>query len=170
VACEDNEVDDLMGHSDSKPSPLIRLARPGDVPRIAALVDEAYSPYIPRIGRKPGPMRDDYARVIEASEVYVSADDAGITGVLVMQPEDADLLLVNIAVANRCKGQGIGKQLMGYCEDFARERGCLGIRLYTHELMTENLAIYAKLGYQETHRATQQGFARVFMRKPLDIA
>ncbi len=33
--------------------------------------------------------------------------------------------------------------------------------------MSENLAIYSKLGYQETHRATEDGFPRVFMRKPL---
>lgn len=159
-----------MVRSDSNPSFALRRARREDAKQIAALVDEAYSPYIPRIGRKPGPMLDDYAQVIAESVVYVSTDDAGITGVLVMQPEDTDLLLVNIAVANRCKGQGIGKQLMTFCEDCAREQDCLGIRLYTHELMTENLAIYAKLGYRETHRATQQGFARVFMRKPLDIS
>ncbi|WP_341964211.1 GNAT family N-acetyltransferase [Pseudomonas sp. RC10] len=156
-----------MGFADSTPSVSLRRARPVDAMGIASLVDEAYSPYIPRIGRKPGPMLDDYAQVIEESVVYVCEDDTGITGVLVVQPEDTDLLLVNIAVANRCKGQGIGKQLMSYCEDYARALGCLGIRLYTHELMTENLAIYSKLGYRETHRATQQGFARVFMRKPL---
>lgn len=159
-----------MAPSNSNPSFSLRRARPEDATQVAALVDEAYSPYIPRIGRKPGPMLDDYAQVIAESEVYVSTDDAGITGVLVMQPEDTDLLLVNIAVANRCKGRGIGKQLMTLCEDRARESGCLGIRLYTHERMTENLAIYHKLGYRETHRATQHGFARVFMRKPLDIS
>jgi hypothetical protein len=36
--------------------------------------------------------------------------------------------------------------------------------------MSENLAIYRTLGYLETHRATQDGFARVFMRKPLGAA
>lgn len=41
------------------------------------------------------------------------------------------------------------------------------IRLYTHERMLENIKIYGKLGYQETRRAVEDGFARVFMRKSL---
>jgi len=33
--------------------------------------------------------------------------------------------------------------------------------------MTENQALYARLGYLELGRRTQHGFARVFMRKAL---
>jgi hypothetical protein len=33
--------------------------------------------------------------------------------------------------------------------------------------MTENLAIYAKLGYRETARRTDGGYSRVFMGKDL---
>ena len=39
----------------------------------------------------------------------------------------------------------------------------------THELMVENIERYKKLGYQVTHRAMQDGFARVFMRKSFEI-
>ncbi|MCY1545446.1 hypothetical protein D9M68_813890 [compost metagenome] len=59
---------------------------------------------------------------------------------------------------------------MRFCEDFAHRTRCQAIRLYTHELMTENIGIYRKLGYQETHRATENGFARVFMRKAIGAA
>ena len=41
------------------------------------------------------------------------------------------------------------------------------IHLYTHEKMTENQAMYAKLGYVEFDRRTEHGFARVYMRKAL---
>jgi hypothetical protein len=34
--------------------------------------------------------------------------------------------------------------------------------------MTENLACYPRHGYAETHRAEQDGFNRVFFRKPID--
>jgi hypothetical protein len=40
--------------------------------------------------------------------------------------------------------------------------------LYTNEVMTENLAIYAHLGYRETSRAEQDAYHRVFMEKRLD--
>ncbi|BBH45817.1 GNAT family N-acetyltransferase [Pseudomonas sp. KU43P] len=112
-------------------------------------------------------MLDDYRQVVEDNEVFVAVEAATVTGVLVMQPEDSDMLLVNIAVLPACKGKGLGKVLMQFCEAYSRQAGCQGIRLYTHERMTENIEIYQKLGYVQTHRAQAHGFARVFMRKPL---
>ena len=147
----------------------LRRAQPEDANAIAALVSEAYSPYIPRIGRKPGPMLDDYAQVLTDSIVFVCMDDARIVGVLVMRLEGTEMLLLNVAVLPRCKGQGVGKRLMVFCEDYARRKGCIAVRLYTHERMSENLRIYRKSGYVETHRATEHGFARVFMCKPLPV-
>jgi hypothetical protein len=41
------------------------------------------------------------------------------------------------------------------------------IRLYTNEAMTENLGYYPRRGYRETHRATQNGYRRVFFSKVL---
>ncbi len=40
-------------------------------------------------------------------------------------------------------------------------------RLYTHALMSENLALYPRLGYVETHRGEEKGFSRVCMAKQL---
>jgi hypothetical protein len=33
--------------------------------------------------------------------------------------------------------------------------------------MTENIALYGRIGYAETHRATEKGLNRVYMAKPL---
>jgi hypothetical protein len=41
------------------------------------------------------------------------------------------------------------------------------VRLYTNEAMTENLDYYPRRGYRETHRATQNGYRRVFFSKIL---
>ncbi|MEL7937015.1 GNAT family N-acetyltransferase [Pseudomonas delhiensis] len=143
----------------------IRQATPDDAPAIARLVDEAYSPYIPRIGRKPAPMLDDYRQVIAEADVFVCALDGEVAGVLVLHPQGPVVLLENIAVAPAFKGRGIGKALLAFCEDYARARRLEAIELYTNQLMIENIALYTKLGYRETHRATEDGFARVFMRK-----
>ena len=148
----------------------IRPASQEDAERIAALVTEAYSPYIARIGKKPAPMLDDYPQIIAESSVFVLASGAEIQGVLVLSQENTELLLNNIAVAARYKGQGIGKRLLAFCEDYAQRMGCTTIKLYTHERMTENIAIYKRLGYVETHRAMEEGYARVFMRKTLETA
>ena len=39
------------------------------------------------------------------------------------------------------------------------------LRLYTNQLMTENLALYPALGYTETGRRAEDGFARVYFSK-----
>ena len=39
--------------------------------------------------------------------------------------------------------------------------------LYTNAGMTENIALYAKIGYVEYARSAQHGHPRVFMRKML---
>jgi hypothetical protein len=39
------------------------------------------------------------------------------------------------------------------------------MRLYTHQTMTENIALYARTGWVETGRGEQDGFARVFFKK-----
>jgi ribosomal protein S18 acetylase RimI-like enzyme len=104
---------------------------------------------------------------VAQDDVFVVTAGAEILGVIVMATERTELLVVNVAVAPQFKGQGIGKMLMLFCETQARQAGSDVIRLYTHELMVENVEIYKKLGYQETHRATENGFARVFMSKPL---
>ncbi len=114
-------------------------------------------------------MLDDYRQVVIDTPTFVLTERTDIVGVIVMSQENTELLLINIAVLPRCKGKGFGKMLMTFCENYALRTGCDAIRLYTHELMSENIEIYKKLGYQETHRAAENGFARVFMRKVLQV-
>lgn len=47
----------------------------------------------------------------------------------------------------------------------AAARGLNEVRLYTNAAMTENLTYYPRHGYRETHRATQDGYRRVFFTK-----
>ncbi len=42
------------------------------------------------------------------------------------------------------------------------------VRLYTNEAMAENLTYYPRHGYRETHRATQDGYRRVFFTKAVE--
>lgn len=144
-----------------------RLADPGDLQAVEALVRAAYTPYVARIGREPGPMLDDYRALIADGVVRLAIEADAILGLLVVLPEADALLLDNIAVAPDAQGRGVGKRLMAIAEDIARARGYSAIKLYTNEMMTENIAIYTRLGYVETHRVEEQGFRRVYMRKAL---
>ena len=58
--------------------------------------------------------------------------------------------------------------LIAFAERIARDRGLGAIRLYTNEAMTENIALYRRLGFVETGRREEAGFRRVYMAKALD--
>lgn len=146
----------------------LRAATPDDLPAIQEIVERAYSPYIERMGKPPGPMLDDYAKRIEANQVRVADIGGRIGGLLVLIDQGDHLLLDNIAVHPEAQGQGLGRQIMDFAEAEATRRGFGELRLYTHESMTENIMLYGKLGWEETGRALQAGFERVFMRKKIE--
>jgi ribosomal protein S18 acetylase RimI-like enzyme len=87
--------------------------------------------------------------------------------VLVLVPEQDAMLLANVAVAPAVRGTGMGRCLLEFAERMAKASGYRHLRLYTHETMTENIALYTRIGYAETHRAREHGLDRVFMIKPL---
>ena len=110
----------------------------------------------------------DFKAQIAAGDIYVATDDDGVLqGLIVFYPEEQHMLLENVAVLPSAAGRGIGKSLIGFCEEEARRRGFSAVHLYTNEKMTENLSIYPRLGYAEVARRTEDGFNRVFFEKPL---
>jgi len=148
--------------------PRIRAATATDVPAIAGIVGQAYRHYVDRIGKPPGPMLDDYAALIDAGAVHVLAlDEGNIAAIVVLLEKPDHLLLDNIAVRPDRQGQGLGRQLIMFAEAEARRLGFAELRLYTHETMTENIALYTRLGFVETGRGREAGYDRVFMTKAL---
>jgi GNAT superfamily N-acetyltransferase len=146
----------------------IRRATDADLAAVEQVVQDAYRIYIPRIGKPPGPMLDDYsARIAEGSVSVVEAGDGTTAGIVVLLPEVDHLLLDNIAVRPDHQGQGFGRVLLEFAEQRARQLGYNEIRLYTHEKMTENIGLYARIGFAETGRGHQDGYDRVFMTKRL---
>jgi ribosomal protein S18 acetylase RimI-like enzyme len=146
----------------------IRAATASDVRAITALVEAAYSRYIERIGARPAPMDDDHARHVARGEQYVMAsDDGAVVGAIVLVARDEHLFIDNVAIDPSLHGRGLGGKLLSFAEDEARRRGLPEVRLYTNAAMTENLAIYAHLGYVETGREQVGPFHRVAFAKPL---
>jgi N-acetylglutamate synthase-like GNAT family acetyltransferase len=146
---------------------MIRLARAADVATVTTIVHDAYSIYLTRNGKIPGPMRDDYARLIDAERVHVLEDRGEIMGLVVLIPEPQAMLLDNVAVSPRAQRRGFGLKLIAFAEQSARAVGFSAIRLYTQDIMTENLALYSRLGFVETHRGEEAGLNRIYMSKTL---
>ena len=112
-------------------------------------------------------MLDDYAALIAAGHVHVVERDGAVQGLVVLIPEHDAMLLDNVAVIPAFQGTGLGRVMLRYAEQAARDAGYDRIKLYTNEAMTENIGLYGRIGYSETHRAEEKGLKRVYMVKLL---
>jgi len=143
----------------------LRRATAADLPAIKVLIDAAYAKYLTRMDKKPPPMLRDYGPSIEAGTTWVIGSP--ITAVLILHPGDDRLLIENIAVDPGVQGRGLGRALMSFAEQEAARCGLTRMALVTHEAMTENQAIYARLGYAEVERQATDGYRRIYMEKQL---
>ena len=151
---------------DGTPRPLaLRRATADDLPAIRALINAAYARYLTRMDKPPGPMLRDYGPSIEAGTTWVTGSP--VTAVLTLYPREDHLYVENIAVDPSAQGRGLGRALMGFAEQEAARRGLGRMALVTHEVMTENQAIYARVGYVEIDRLVEDGYRRIYMEKPL---
>lgn len=150
-----------------QPELAIREATPADAESMKACVEKAYQKYIPVIGKKPGPMLDDYNQVVLQHSAFVGEFNQGIVGILVLIKQSSSLLLDNVAVDPDYQGKGFGGKLVDFAEAEAIRLGYPALELYTHELMTDNYRSYLRLGYIEVERRQVKGFARIYMKKKL---
>ena len=145
-------------------TPLIRSATAADAVRLGAITHAAYIKYVARIGREPAPMLTDYPAEIAARRVVVLEADGTIIGYMVAWPEADAYFIDNVGVDPAHQGQGLGRRLIDHAVAEAKRLRLPALRLYTNAMMTENLAMYAHIGFVETHRAGEKGFNRVYLR------
>jgi ribosomal protein S18 acetylase RimI-like enzyme len=143
----------------------VRLATPADLPAIRDIVTAAYARYLDRMDRPPAPMLADYAAEVESGRLWVAGEP--VAGLIELIGTGDSLHVANVAVHPSAQGTGLGRRLMEFAEEQARQRGLARLDLYTNEVMTENQAIYARLGYRETARRSEDGYRRVYMDKIL---
>lgn len=142
----------------------IRKAEEGDTARIGAIARSAYGKYVSRIGREPAPMGTDFGAEIAAHRVVVIGADDRVFGYMVAWPEVDAYFIEDIAVDPIYQGTGFGRRLIEHAVTEAEGLRLPALRLYTNAAMTENLSMYARIGFVETCRAVEKGFHRVYMR------
>lgn len=152
----------------TNPDPTtLRPAEAGDAARLAEVARGAYGVYVARMGRPPRPMEEDYGEAIRRHAVTVAVRDGEVAGFVVLADGDEGFLVDNVAVAPEHQGGGVGRMLLEHAESEARRAGLDSLYLFTHELMTENQALYTRIGYTEYARRVDGDAVLVFMRKQL---
>lgn len=125
-------------------------------------IDRAYAPVKKRLPDLPdvsGGLDTDIAERF----VFIAELGEAIAGCAILGITETEAHLANIAVDPDMKGMGVGRQLMTFVEDFARQNKVRELHLATHVKMPENVALYQHLGWHETSRSGN----KVLMRKLL---
>lgn len=143
----------------------IRQATDADLPAIQQVIAAAYQKYVSRMDKLPAPLLRDYRSAVDSGAVWVAGRP--VTGLISLTPMRDVMLIENVAVHPARQGAGLGRQLMEFAEQQARQHQIWRLALYTNEIMTENQAIYAHLGYSETDRRVEDGYRRIYMEKAL---
>jgi ribosomal protein S18 acetylase RimI-like enzyme len=105
----------------------------------------------------------DFPAEIAADHVVVIENADGVQGYMIAWPQTDAYFIDNIAVDPAQQGEGLGRRLIDHALTEARRLLLPAIRLYTNVAMTENLSLYAHLGFVKTHRAMEHGFHRVYL-------
>lgn len=151
--------------------PEARLAGPDDLAFVQAATLAAYSAYLPILGAMPLPVDADHAAAIALGQVWLVRDGQEDAGLLVLETAPAHLMIESLAVLPTHQGRGLGRWMLGFAEQRAREAGLPELRLYTNAKMVRNILIYGLAGFFETDRRPvphRTDFVRVYMTKRLD--
>ena len=146
----------------------LRQATEADLPSIHRVIAAAYGKYLSRMDKPPAPLLRDYSPAIEMGAIWVTGSP--VVGLISLTQIDDVILIDNVAVHPQQQGSGLGRGLMEFAEHHARKCQVQRVALYTNEVMTENQAIYAHLGYQVTDRRKENGYRRIYMEKTLPPA
>ena len=138
----------------------IRRAGPADAEAIRALVEAAYTKWIPVIGRLPTPMQADYAASVRVHRFDLLQAGADLAALIETKVEADHLLIVNVAVHPAFQGRGLGTRLMGLAEEIAAAAGLARLRLYTNKKYVANLRLYGALGYRVEREEPYDGPGR----------
>ena len=142
----------------------IRVAVLEDANGLQKCMSSAYASYQERMdGERLPPMDIDYRSEIRDFPSWVAEFEGRVVGGLIMMFETGHASIANIAVEPDFQGQGLGGGLMRCAEFEAKKGGYSELRLATHILLTENVALYQHLGWTEYDRDE----TRVYMKKAI---
>ncbi|HEY41008.1 MAG TPA: GNAT family N-acetyltransferase [Dehalococcoidia bacterium] len=149
---------------------IIRVATEEDIPRILELYEELVTSTTPaERGRTPS--LDDYRRIFEQTsimpghELIVAEEDGEVIGtmVLLIVPNLSHhglpwAVVENVVTDRRFQRKGIGRLMMEYAINRAREAGCYKLQLASSKTREDAHRFYESLGFE----ASAHGFRLYF--------
>lgn len=140
--------------------PLVRATDPYDWPGVLALIQRAFAGMEGRIDPPSSLHRltaGGIAAQARTGEIWVVPP---LQACMFLTPKDGRLYLGKLAAEPALQGGGLARQLVALAEERARALGFAILELETRVELTENHAIFARLGFVETGRKAHPGFDR----------
>lgn len=149
---------------------MIRKAREGDIPAVAAIYDKLHTEEEAgrvTIGWIRGiyPTEETARQALRRGDLFVQVPDGKIVGAAIINqtqvdayaggswqyvaPESEVMVLHTLVIDPDAAGQGYGKQFVAFYENYARENGCFCLRMDTNSRNQRARVLYRKLGYRE---------------------
>ena len=142
--------------------PTIRPARYADIERILALYDELTLVHS-LVEEKRHPSREEYERTLDRMQtipclqLLVIEDDGYVVGLmeLLIIPNLSHnalpwALIEGLIVDSRYRRRGLGKTLMQYAINKARDAGCYKLELSSNKKRLEAHGFYRSLGFEDS--------------------
>lgn len=146
----------------------IYKAEKGDALAVQSCCEKAFESYISLIGKKPAPMNYNYLTEITNHTVFVASNGQEIMGFVLIKDSDGEYMWLDVLAVNpNFSGNGIGRALIAFCENYILQNGKNECRLYTNVKFERTCNIYARLGYEIYDKVNKDGYERYYMKKNL---
>jgi len=145
---------------------VIRPAIESDIPRILELYVQLAAGGSPDEMDKddsPGDYQKAFSNIyaLPGCELLVAEESGEVVGttMLMIVPNLSHkglpwAIVENVVIDEKCRRSGIGKLLMDYCADRAKEAGCYKVQLLSNKRRNEAHKFYNSIGYE----ASAEGF------------
>lgn len=138
---------------------VIREARAEDAARIAELSTQlGYPATEEQVTRRFAVLPGDGRHAIYVAEVDGRVAGWTHVGLSLLLESDLQAEVNALVVDEEQRGRAIGAQLMERAEEWARERGCVAVRLRSNVIRERAHAFYERLGYKVIK--TQKAFRK----------
>jgi ribosomal protein S18 acetylase RimI-like enzyme len=143
----------------------VSRAETADIPELVALINSAYRGSNSKKGWTTeadlitGEIRTDESDLAEqmnqpgAQIIKCTEENKTISGCVYLKKKDEKLYLGMLTVSPGKQSLGIGKILLGFAENHARQNQCRHIQMYVIDLRTELISWYEKHGYSTTGKS-----------------
>lgn len=146
---------------------MIRHARVSDLHQIRYLAQTQFAPYAVQIRGKREPLKGDLKDLVEKFEVSVFVLENAVRGFIIYKISGPDVHIEALAVSNKWRRKGVGRQLLDYADRDGLRAGCRRAIFYTNAQNFENIAYFRAKGFQETDRRFEEGYERVYLERYL---